>query len=85
MAELFTNLVKQGRQNMMRPGFVDSRDWFREKASEVKRVNTVVNRGICIGEHGTHFGPITYQQHKLHLQEPYIFESDKDIKEFILG
>jgi hypothetical protein len=41
MAELFTNLVKQGRQNMMRPGFVDSRDWFRQKASEVNRINTV--------------------------------------------
>lgn len=38
---LFTDLVNQGRSGMMRPGFVDSRDWYREKASAVRNINTV--------------------------------------------
>jgi len=39
MAQLFTDILEQGRQNFVRPGFVDSRDWFREKARSVARMN----------------------------------------------
>jgi hypothetical protein len=38
---LFTDLVNQGRTGMMRPGFVDSRDWYREKAAAVRSINTI--------------------------------------------
>jgi hypothetical protein len=38
---VFTDLVSQGRTGMMRPGFVDSRDWYREKAAAVRSINTV--------------------------------------------
>ena len=38
---LFTDLLTQGRTNMMRPGLVDSRDWYREKAAAVRSINTV--------------------------------------------
>jgi hypothetical protein len=38
---VFTDLVSQGRSGMMRPGFVDSRDWYREKAAAVRSINTV--------------------------------------------
>ena len=38
---VFTDLVNQGRTGMMRPGFVDSRDWYREKAGAVRSINTV--------------------------------------------
>ena len=38
---IFTDLVNQGRTGMMRPGFVDSRDWYREKAGAVRSINTV--------------------------------------------
>ena len=37
---LFVDILDQGRQSFQRPGFVDSRDWFREKAREVKNINT---------------------------------------------
>jgi hypothetical protein len=36
---VFTNILKAGRTTMHQPGFVDSRDWFRQKASEVRTVN----------------------------------------------
>jgi len=36
---LFANILEQGRTSFARPGFLDSRDWFREKAREVARVN----------------------------------------------
>ena len=36
---VFTDILNQGRQSFMRPGFVDSRDWFRDKAKEVASVN----------------------------------------------
>ena len=38
---VFTDLVNQGRTGMMRPGFVDSRDWYREKAAAVRSINTI--------------------------------------------
>jgi hypothetical protein len=38
---LFTDLVSQGRTGLLRPGFVDSRDWYREKAAAVRSINTV--------------------------------------------
>jgi hypothetical protein len=38
---VFTDLVNQGRSGLMRPGFVDSRDWYREKAAAVRSINTV--------------------------------------------
>jgi len=36
---LFADILEQGRTSFARPGFLDSRDWFREKAREVARVN----------------------------------------------
>ena len=36
---VFTDILNQGRQSFMRPGFVDSRTWFRDKAKEVASVN----------------------------------------------
>ncbi|CAB5221146.1 DNA end protector protein [uncultured Caudovirales phage] len=36
---LFTDILEQGRTSFVRPGFLDSRDWFREKAREVARIN----------------------------------------------
>ena len=50
----------------------------------LKRVNTVINRGIYIGEYGTHFTPGIYREKQLHLQEPYIFAKDKDLKRFLM-
>jgi hypothetical protein len=38
---IFSDILEQGRQNDKRPGFVDSRDWFRQKASEARNINTV--------------------------------------------
>ena len=38
---VFTDLVNQGRTGMMRPGSVDSRDWYREKAAAVRSINTI--------------------------------------------
>ena len=40
---IFTNILEQGRTNrsttgMLRPGSTDARDWFREKAREVRSV-----------------------------------------------
>jgi len=39
MAQLFTDILEKGRQNFARPGFIDSRDWFRETARSVSRIN----------------------------------------------
>lgn len=39
MAQIFADILNQGRQSFMRPGFADSRDWFRDKAKEVSNVN----------------------------------------------
>lgn len=36
---VFTDLINKGRQNFTQAGFVDSRDWFRERAKEVSTVN----------------------------------------------
>lgn len=36
---LFVDILEQGRTSFARPGFLDSRDWYREKAREVARVN----------------------------------------------
>ena len=36
---VFADILKSGRTNMQRPGFIDSRDWFREKASQVRSAN----------------------------------------------
>jgi len=36
---VFADILKAGRTSMHQPGFVDSRDWFRQKASEVRSVN----------------------------------------------
>jgi hypothetical protein len=48
MAQLFTDVLEQGRQNFMRPGFVDSRDWFRDKAKSVSSMNEfrLVNQNV---------------------------------------
>lgn len=36
---LFADILKVGRNNVHKPGFVDSRDWFRDKAAQVRTVN----------------------------------------------
>jgi hypothetical protein len=37
---VFTDILQQGRQNFQKPGFPDARDWYREKAREVRNINT---------------------------------------------
>jgi len=37
---IFTDILEQGRQNFQKPGFPDARDWYREKAREVRNINT---------------------------------------------
>lgn len=39
MAQIFTDILNQGRMNMQNPGVGKSRQWFRDKASEVGRIN----------------------------------------------
>ena len=36
---VFADILEQGRKDFKRPGFIDSRDWFREKAREIARIN----------------------------------------------
>lgn len=52
--------------------------------SKMRRVVTVVNRGLSIGEHGTHFRPGFYKRLGLAQQKPFTFISDKNLKEFQL-
>ena len=37
---VFADILEQGRQSFQKPGFTDSRDWYREKAREVRNINT---------------------------------------------
>lgn len=39
MAQLFTDILSQGRSNFARPGFIDSREWFRDRARAVASMN----------------------------------------------
>jgi len=48
----------------------------------LERISTVVNRGIYIGEEGTHSTKRLYEQMNFKNQEPFIFETDRNIKEF---
>lgn len=43
------------------------------------RLNTVVNRGISIGEYGMHFRPVTFKAAGFDNQLPYIHEQDKTL------
>ena len=36
---VFTDMINKGRQTANKPGFVDSRDWYREKARTVMSIN----------------------------------------------
>lgn len=36
---VFTDILRQGRQSRERPGFMDSRDWYRERARETMNIN----------------------------------------------
>lgn len=36
---IFTDILEQGRNSYNKPGGLDSRDWFREKAREVRNAN----------------------------------------------
>lgn len=74
-------------REMNYPTHVSSQDAAKEASvicCGLKRINTVVNRGIYIGEHGVHFRPEIFRKLNFHNQEPYIFPEDKDIKEFKL-
>lgn len=59
------------------------KDYALHKAG-MKRVNTIVNRGFYIGEQGMHFSPYLYKKMGYPNQKPYEFESDEQLKEFIL-
>lgn len=37
--QVFTDILEQGRLSYNRPGGLDSRDWFREKARSIRSVN----------------------------------------------
>lgn len=37
---VFTDILEQGRKGFFKPGAIDSRDWFREKARSVRNINT---------------------------------------------
>lgn len=50
----------------------------------MRRLSTVVNRGISIGQRGVHFNPEKFKRMRLHEQEPYVFESDATREEFEL-
>ena len=53
-------------------------------AAGMRRLAAVVNRGISIGECGTHFFPGKFRKMKLHDQKPYIFDSDAELGGFEL-
>jgi hypothetical protein len=36
---IFTDILEEGRRSFSKPGGLDSRDWFRERAREVRNVN----------------------------------------------
>jgi hypothetical protein len=50
--------------------------------TELKRVRTVINRGISIGEKGIHFNPCQFKKMGFHEQQPFIFEEDAKIEQF---
>lgn len=39
MGQIFADILNQGRTDMQTPGFGKSRQWFRDKASEVNKIN----------------------------------------------
>lgn len=53
--------------------------------AKLKRINTVVNRGMYIGLQGTHFNARLANKYEFEKQVPYIFASDKTADKFILS
>ena len=51
-------------------------------AAGMRRLAAVVNRGISIGERGTHFYPAKFKAMGFDQQEPYVFESDGEMEAF---
>lgn len=69
------------------PHTATSQDSGRDMASHaagMKRCVTVVNRGISIGQEGTHWTPVTFEAKGYADQVPYVFESDAMLEEFEL-
>lgn len=52
--------------------------------SGMRRIVTTVNRGLSIGERGTHFKPGLYKRMGLAQQVPYEFGVDSNLREFKL-
>lgn len=59
------------------------KDYALKKAG-LKRINTVVNRGIYLGEKGVHFTPQIAAKYKFKEQIPYEFKKDANLKKFKL-
>lgn len=57
---------------------------FALKMSGMKRLTTVVNRGFYIGRKGMHFTPDKYRDYGFDDMKPYEFESDSQIKSFMV-
>ncbi len=52
------------------------------KKNDVKKFTTRVPRAKYIGEKGIHADPQWFKKFNFHKDKPYIFEQDKDLKEF---
>jgi len=52
--------------------------------TNMRRITAVVNRGMSIGERGTHFKPGIYKRMGLAQQVPFEFGADKKLQELIL-
>lgn len=50
--------------------------------NDMIRLNTVVNRGIYIGEYGLHFRPSTFRRGEYDKQFPYVHRMDRRLKNF---
>jgi len=53
-------------------------------AAGMRRVVTVVNRGISTGAQGVHFRPQQFQQMGFDQQEPYSYDKDATLDRFVL-
>lgn len=67
------------------PGVSPGRDSANDMAiyaAGMRRVRTVVNRAISVGEHGVNFTPALFRFMGLDKQEPFVFEGDKTLLKF---
>jgi len=74
-----------GRKNWT--GTATSQDGGKECAvfcAGMRRVVTVVNRGISTGAQGTHFRPQQFLRMGFDQQEPYVYDKDAVLERFVL-